>query len=904
MGKAAPVPFVVPCRGAHADPFPGAPAANRQPRQPCIMNCPVRPAVRRDAPRALLRLTLLLASAPALLLAQTPAPAQPAASEPVYRLETFVVTGSLKPQSRLDSPLAISTVDRSKIDAMAPRSIDELMKAIPGLYIESSGGEANNVLAVRGVGAGNGFKYAAMLEDGLPVVSEEDTSFSTADNYTRVSTWIANVEGLRGGSAGVFTTNAPLGVINFIGREGTQTLAGEYKLEFGDFGLLRNDAWIGGPIDKQTTYALGGFYRADDGQRSPGYKANKGGQLTFALKHQFRDDRGYFKVTGKAFDDRTAFLLPIPLAGSTASPAAIAGGPDLRTGATASPDTRFFTFPNSPVGPIAHDLADGIQVRLGYLGSELQVKLNDRLTIENRNRYSDVAKSWNANPFSTATSLQGIANNLATSGNVPASTWAAALGSDGNYRFRLTAPGSGGAVVAANSAAAATLNGNGLGNLMNHWKSDASFTDFQNDLRLIGNLNDGNTLLSAGLYLKTNEEKKLWQWQTMLVDISPAYRRLDLAFVNAATGAVLGQYTYNGVTQVGSYYRRGTARIDEVTPYFAFTHTMDKLILDAGVRFMNLDYQGSYETFRKYDLNAYAQTTAAPLPALMNATFGSGNSNTTSATERKAAYTLGANYKLGARQAFFARVSSSPRLSNSDVVILDGGSSASGDTTPANIEKILQYEVGYKYGGEHLAAFLTFFYARQRNIPNSGFQLVNGVAVPVNFTTGLDSPGLELDAVWNPLRRLSIDLRATVQSPKIVTPGLVNIGGTYTSLDGLTPTRTPKVYGSISGSYTFPDTSLGRPAVDLTLAYTGRRPTNQEANPSAIALGAFTEVNAGFSLTFQRDFTFRLQAANLLNSAGLTEGDPRQASGSGQGAYFNARPILPRSLVSSITYRF
>jgi iron complex outermembrane receptor protein len=850
----------------------------------------------------------MIAAGPGLLPAQSAGPAASGPAAPqggeIIKLDAYVVTGSIRPQSRLDSPLAISTIDREKIEVMAPRSIDELMKAIPGLYIESTGGEANNVLAVRGIGAGNGFKYATMLEDGLPVVSEEDTSFSTADNYTRVSTWIANVEGLRGGSSGVFTTNAPLGTINFIGREGTPNPAGEYKIEFGDFGLIRSDAWFSGPIDRQTTYAIGGFYRADDGIRSPGYKADKGGQITFALKHQFRDDRGYFKVTGKAFDDRTAFLLPIPLTGSTSDPRTIPGGPDLHTGATASPDTRYFTFPNSPVGPIEHDLADGIQVRLGYIGTELQVKLNDHFTIENRNRYADVSKSWNANPFSTATSLQNIANSLATSGNVPASTWAAALGADGNYRFRLTAPGEAGAVVAANAAAAANLNGNGLGDLMNHWKSDATFTDFQNDLRLIGNFNDGNTTASAGLYLKTNQEKKLWQWQTMLVDVSPSYRRLDLTYLDAATGAPIGQYTYNGATQIGSYYRRGTAQIDEVTPYFDITNTVGKLILDAGVRFMSLDYDGNYETFRKYDLNTYAQTAAAPLPALMNATFGSGNYNHTRASESKAAYTVGANYTFGARQAVFARFSSSPRLSSSDIIIQDGGSNVTGDTTPANIEKITQYEIGYKFGGRRLAAFVTLFYARQRHIPNSGFQLVNGVAVPVNFTTGLDSPGVELDAVWNPVRHLSLDVRGTVQRPKIVTPGLVNIGGTLTSLDGLTPTRTPKVYGSISGAYTFDDTVIGRPAVNLSIAYTGSRPTNQEANPNAIPLSAFTEVGVGFSLTFRRDFVFRLQVSNLLNSAGLTEGDPRQASGTGQGAYFNARPLLPRSVVSSIAYNF
>lgn len=871
------------------------------------MNHPLRLRQPQAAVRALGQLALILAAVPSLLLAQEAVPASPAKDnpdDPVYKLDTFVVTGSIKPQSRLDSPLAISTIDRAKIDALAPRSIDELIKAIPGLYIESSGGEANNVLAVRGIGAGNGFKYATILEDGLPVVSEEDTSFSTADNYTRVSTWIANVEGLRGGSSGVFTTNAPLGTINFIGREGTSDPRGEYKLEVGDFGLIRNDAWISGAITPSDTYAFGGFYRTDNGIRSPGFKADKGGQLTFAFTHRFKDDAGRFKVTAKAFDDRTEFLLPIPLTGSTADPRTIPGGPDLHEGATASPDIRFFRFPNSPVGPIDHDLADGIQVRLGYVGTELQFKLNDVVTVENRNRFTSVNKSWNSNPFSTAASLQTIANNLATSGNVPASTWAAALGADGNYRFQLTAPGQAGAVVAANAAAAAALNGNGLGDLVNHWKSEATFRDFQDDLRVIANLNGGNTTLTGGLYLKTNEEDKFWQWQTLLIDISPSYRRLDLSYVDATTGQVIGQYTYNGLTQAGSYYRRGTAEIDEVTPYFNFTHKTGSLAVDAGVRFLNLTYDGNYETFRTYDLNSYLQSTGSPYPALRNATFGSGNFLDTHAAEHKAAYTLGANYTLGGSQAVFARYSRSPRLSNSDILIQHGGNTTSGDVTPSTIETLGQYELGYKYGGKHLAAFLTLFYAQQRDVLTSGFQLVNGVAVPVQFNSGLDSLGLEADVVWNPFRGLSIDLRGTVQNPKIVAPGLVNIGGVLTSLDGLTPTRTPKIYGSISGSYTFPETSFGRPGVDLSIAYTGRRPTNQEANPSAIPLPAFTEVAAGFSLSFRQNFVFRIQVSNLLDSAGLTEGDPRQASGTGQGAYFNARPILPRSVVSSITYKF
>lgn len=210
-----------------------------------------------------------------MLSAQTVEPPQQptavanAQTQDAFVLSAYVVTGSIVPETKLEASLAITTIAPSQIEQIAPRSIDELMKAVPGVYIESTGGESNNTVAARGVGAGSGFEYIAMLEDGLPVISEEDMSFSTADNYTRVSTWISDVEGLRGGSSGVLITNSPIGSINFIGREGTQDLHGEYQLQVGDYGLIRNDMWIAGPIDKNDTFAIGGFYRADNGIRSP-----------------------------------------------------------------------------------------------------------------------------------------------------------------------------------------------------------------------------------------------------------------------------------------------------------------------------------------------------------------------------------------------------------------------------------------------------------------------------------------------------------------------------------------------------------------------------------------------------------------------------------------------------------
>jgi outer membrane cobalamin receptor len=822
----------------------------------------------------------------------------PQTQQDAFLLNTFVVTGSIAPETKLDASLAITTIAPSDIETMAPRSIDELMKAVPGVYIESTGGEANNTVAARGVGAGDGFEYLAMLEDGLPVISEEDMSFSTADNYTRVSTWIASVEGLRGGSSGVLITDAPIGSINFIGREGTQQLQGEYQLQVGDYGLIRNDMWIAGPIDKNDTFAFGGFYRADNGIRNPGYKADFGGELTANFKHTFSNGRGYFKVSGKILDDHTEFELPFPLQGTSTNPQTIPGGPNINTAASQSPDMRFFSLQNTPDGPLDFDLANGIQVDLAYIGSEFDYDLARGLKIVNRNRFSTVDKSWNSNPFGVPATLQSLVNTMATSGNVPASQWANAL-SNGNYDFELTYPGQNGAVAAANATAAANLNGNGLGDIINYRYAGSKIRDFQDDVRLEETLDTGTTI-TAGLYMKTFQETIQWYFENELIDVSPSYHRLDVTFINATTGTPIGQYTYNGIEQAGTTFRHATADLDEASPYFDATQKFGNLTLDVGLRLLNMSYVGETEATQAYDLNSYLHTTTE-VPALENAVFGNGNYYGATAEEHKKDYTFGANYVFTPEFSTFVRYSYGPRLPEDNVVMANGV----GDTAPAAVQEITQYELGVKYTGHTVGLFATVFDLEQRNILNNGFITVNNLPVAENFLTGENVTGLELEGIWNPLRGLSVDVRGTLQDPKYVTPGLTEITSTdFVSLNGLTPTRTPKIYGRVDIGYTLPSFSLGSLTANVGVAYTGERPGNQTAAPNGFTLDPFTEVSAGLSFAFHDGFVVHLQCSNLFDSAGLTEQDPRLAAGSQVGNYFNARPLLPRSVIASFEYNF
>jgi len=66
----------------------------------------------------------------------------------------------------------------------------------------------------------------------------------------------------------------------------------------------------------------------------------------------------------------------------------------------------------------------------------------------------------------------------------------------------------------------------------------------------------------------------------------------------------------------------------------------------------------------------------------------------------------------------------------------------------------------------------------------------------------------------------------------------------------------------------------------------------------------YGELAGGFNYRINR-FTFRIEIDNILNSTGLTEGDPRADAiiGNPNAPYFNGRAVFPRSSVASVSYR-
>jgi outer membrane receptor protein involved in Fe transport len=158
-------------------------------------------------------------------------------------LEEVVVTATANRVSKMDASVSVSTLDSSQLQQLQPTSAADVLRDIPGIRAEASGGEGNANVAVRGLPiASGGAKYVQFQEDGLPVLEYGDIAFATPDTFMRIDYNTDHVEVVRGGSASTFASNAPGGVFNFISKTGGDSLQGNVGISAGlDYNEQRYD---------------------------------------------------------------------------------------------------------------------------------------------------------------------------------------------------------------------------------------------------------------------------------------------------------------------------------------------------------------------------------------------------------------------------------------------------------------------------------------------------------------------------------------------------------------------------------------------------------------------------------------------------------------------------------------
>jgi outer membrane receptor protein involved in Fe transport len=302
-------------------------------------------------------------------------------------MERIVVTGTSSGSSKMKSSVSVSTVELDAVLKSAPTSSAEVLRSIPGVRSESSGGEGNANITVRGVPiSAGGARYVQIQEDGLPVLQSGDFNFITPDSYVKIDGSLDHLEVVRGGSASTMASNSPGGIINFISKNGSEQ-GGSIGVTTGlDYDSNRIDFDYGAPISAKTRFFVGGFYRRGEGIRDTGMTSEKGGQIRANITHEL--DNGFVRLSLKHLNDKTPTTLPVPVLVNNQTISEVPGI-DPRSVTFYSPYWVRDISLDKNNNKVSSDVNDGLAVKSTALGLEAQFRLGDGWTLSENFRWSD-----------------------------------------------------------------------------------------------------------------------------------------------------------------------------------------------------------------------------------------------------------------------------------------------------------------------------------------------------------------------------------------------------------------------------------------------------------------------------------------------------------------------------------
>ncbi|MEG3175588.1 TonB-dependent receptor [Sphingomonas sp. RB3P16] len=794
--------------------------------------------------------------------ADAPAPVQTDAE--ASNKDDIIVTAVARGQNRLNSSVSVSSLNADAIANAAPRSAAELFRSLPGIRSESSGGEGNANIAVRGLPvASGGAKFLQLQEDGLPILEYGDIAFANTDIFLRTDFNVARVEAVRGGSASTFASNSPGGVINLISKTGEQeggSIQGTVGLDYGEYRL---DADYGGKLSDTLRFNVGGFYRVGEGPRRAGYDGNKGGQIRGNITKTF--DRGFFRLNVKYLDDRAIAYLPSPVrvTGTNSDPK-YASLPGL----SANNDTIhsiYFTRAVTLDGANnreVDDIRDGMHPVVKAIGFETEFEVADGWKVSDKFRYSDISGRF-ISPFpATVDTAQNLAN---------------AIGGPGAIVSYANGPNAG-------QLYANPTTSNAIGVVLFNAKLN-SLNNITNDLRVNRRFNagDGSIDFSAGFYKSRQTINVDWTWSSYLLDAKGD----NAALLNVRTAAGASR-TDNGLVAYGASYFGNCCRrsynvdYDTNAPFASIGYTGGGFNVDASVRYDTGSARGFVVgdgPVTSFDVDGNGtisypetQTTVLPLnsPQPVNYNF------------HYASYSFGANYRLASDLSIFARYSRGGRA-NADRFLFNANnvSPTSGLLQPGArpVDFVRQAEAGVKYSHGGLNLYGTAFWAKtaEQNFEATSQKF---------FDRTYRAYGLELEGNYR-IGGFSLAANGTFTKAKIisdnVTPAVI----------GNRPRRQAEFVYKITPQYTTGLFTLGASAIGTTSSYT--QDTNQ------LKLPGFTQVNAFLSVRPIARVQVSINANNVFNTKGFTEAEEASIPANG---IVRARSINGRTIAAAVKLDF
>ncbi|MGZ5200194.1 MAG: TonB-dependent receptor [Telluria sp.] len=783
--------------------------------------------------------------------------------------DVVVVTGSVGQgkHTKTQTSYSITTIGEEQLRLQAPTSVTEAVKSVPGFWVESSGGEASGNIRARGIPV-DGYGSVTLLEDGIPVQHDPSLGYLNADQAFRLDETIDGIEVVRGGPSSVVYSNAPAGAINFRSREIGQAPNGIAKVSVGDYGLRRGDLWYATPLANGWGVGVGGFFRQDNGIRSPGFKANDGGQARIKLTKDI--DHGNIMVDFKHMDDKVNLLLGIPMMVSGGKLQAVPGF-DGNFGTIAGPATEHVALKTGTGGTYNFDNTEGTHVKRDQFTFKLEKDLGDwHLTEGLRLSKTDTTRNgvFPNQLISFSSFLNGAQSLLKY---VPGATQLALQRAD--------APGT------AYTNPSGLMVVGGLRGITMPLKEQVSDTKFGRKFVVDGQTHE----VTAGYYYAHFTQGFQRYSSSTLLGAETNAPMIDLAGLDAS-GKTLGTVTDHGIYSQGYEWANAAGRSTtnafylsdewQITPAFR---------LDGGIRRESVNTAGWTEESKKVNLGTFP---------LSNVLTGNGINDSYDHSFSKTGWTVGANYQLSRTEGVFGRWTNAFRLPNLSSYITS-------PTATPYVQTMGLGEVGYKYKNSFMDFFPTFFYSKYNNVSftNNVFNLNNQTLTPQIQYAKTKTYGIELDGRAYPNSMFDLGYTLTLQQPKYV--GLTyndNVGGqpVLRNFDGNALIRAPKVSARLVPGVNIGDTLR----LQFSYEYEGKRFVD---TANTVVLPSYHTINFTARYAINSALTAYLYVDNLNNSMGLTEGNPRAGevvSADAGANSFIARPLMGRDIRAALTYQF
>jgi outer membrane receptor protein involved in Fe transport len=656
--------------------------------------CPVS----RIQPLAAAAALALLASAvQAQGTAPAPAPATPAAAgaedkkvddkNDSLKLDRIVVTGTSSARSKMRASVAVSTIEGDSVVTNTAASATEVLRSVPGIRSESSGGESNANVGVRGIPiSAGGARYIQFQEDGLPVLQFGDIAFATPDTWLRADVNLDRLEVVRGGAAATLATGAPGGIINFVSKTGREQ-GGSITLTKGlDYEQTRVDVGYGGRLAPKTRFYIGGFQRIGDAGRPGADGTESGGQIRGNITQELAN--GFIRLSFKHLDDHSPTFLPTPVRFVNGSIQEIPGL-DPRTTAFYKAGWPLDNTLTNSNGRETSNIRDGLRAKSDAFGAEVDLDAGGGLRLQNNFRWAK--------------------NSGRFIGVFPGDDVAAAPA---------------GTTVATGANAGAAFTGNKFTAVVFNTKVD-DVGLLANDLKVSKTFDMGaGAKLTAlgGLYTSQQNLKLTWNFnQYSLSAVGENQQLLNVP------GVVNGSPGFGGCCM-----NFQDSKYTTTAPYAVLNYEAGPLSIDASVRSDRNKAAGAYyQTLTGFGgLQDGAQYNLAA-PRVIDYRFN------------RTSYSLGANFRLNNDLAVFARVSDGAAFNADRITFFNNANLVNGSSPKIPVNEVKQVEGGVKMRSGGLSLFATLFFAKTDEVN------VDLTTNPIRVSNNkFDSKGLELEFAW------------------------------------------------------------------------------------------------------------------------------------------------------------